>query len=105
MNMHLGSALFRRSVFDKVGFLGESLGYSEDWDWFMRAKERQVCMVVHKDVIYYYRRHNQNITNDIETSLNSALKMLRYSLNRRRNHRNGHAANFRVWNRISLSFS
>ncbi|MDH4232639.1 MAG: glycosyltransferase family 2 protein [Nitrospirota bacterium] len=84
MNMHLGSALFRRSVFEKVGLLDESLGYCEDWDWFMRAKERQVPMVVHKEVVYYYRRHNHNITNDTETGLNFALKMLRYSLDRRR---------------------
>jgi glycosyltransferase involved in cell wall biosynthesis len=92
MNMHLGSGLFRRAVFDKVGFLDESLGHCEDWDWFMRAKERQVSMVVHKDVIYYYRRHNQNITNDSETNLTFALKMLRYSLDRRRNHGNGQIA-------------
>ena len=32
MNMSLGSALFRKSVFDKVGLIDESLDYCEDWD-------------------------------------------------------------------------
>ncbi len=89
MNMHLGSALFKRSVFETVGLFDESLGYCEDWDWFMRAKERHVPMLVHQNVVYYYRRHNQNITNDTETGFNFALKMLRYSLDRRRRQGNG----------------
>ena len=89
MSMHLGSALFRRSVFQKVGLFDESLNHCEDCDWFMRAKERQVTMKLHKEVTYYYRRHNQNITNDIETNLSFALKMLRYSLDRRRQQGNG----------------
>jgi glycosyltransferase involved in cell wall biosynthesis len=82
--MHVGSALFRKSVFEKVGLFNESLGYCEDWDWFMRAKEMNVPMVVHKEVTYYYRRHDQNMTNDSEATLKSALKVLRQSLNRRR---------------------
>jgi glycosyltransferase involved in cell wall biosynthesis len=89
MNMHLGSALFKRSAFEKVGLFDESLDYCEDCDWFMRAKERQIPTVLHKEVTYYYRRHSRNITNDIETSLNFTLKMLRYSLNRRRQRGNG----------------
>ncbi len=92
MNMHLGSALFRKSAFDKVGCLDESLDYCEDWDWFMRAKEKNIPMLVHQDVTYYYRRHDQNITNDSKTNFNFALKMLRQSLNRRRHQGNGTAS-------------
>ncbi len=92
MNMHLGSALFRRQVFDKVGYLDESLDYCEDWDWFMRAKEKSIPIMVHQDVIYYYRRHDQNITNDSETNFNFALKMLRQSLTRRRQQGSGTAS-------------
>ena len=92
MNMHLGSALIRKSVFDKVGYLDESLGYCEDWDWFMKTKEKNIPMLVHQDVVYYYRRHDQNITNDSKTNFNFALKMLRQSLNRRRQQGNGTAS-------------
>jgi glycosyltransferase involved in cell wall biosynthesis len=92
MNMHLGSGLFRKSVFDKVGCLDESLKYCEDWDWFMRAKEKNVPMLVHQDVTYYYRRHDQNITNDSNPNYDFALKMLRQSLNRRKGQGNGTAS-------------
>jgi len=92
MNMHLGSGLFRKSVFDKVGYLDESLDYCEDWDWFMKAKEMNVPIMVHNEVAYYYRRHDKNITNDTEKNSSFALKMLRQSLNRRRKHHDGQAA-------------
>ena len=92
MNMHLGSALFRKSVFDKVGYLDESLDYCEDWDWFMRAKEMNIPMMLHQEVIYFYRRHDQNITNNTETGFDFALKMLRLSLNRRKQQGNGTVA-------------
>lgn len=95
MNMHLGSALFRKSVFEKVGCLDESLDYCEDWDWFMRAKEMNIPMMLHQEVIYFYRRHDKNITNDTEAGFNFALKMLRLSLNRRRQEGNGTAAKLR----------
>lgn len=89
IGMHLGSALFRRSAFEKVGFLNEAMDHCEDCDWFMRAKERQIPMLLHKEVSYYYRRHGQNMTNDIETNLNFTLKMLRHSLARRRRQNDG----------------
>jgi glycosyltransferase involved in cell wall biosynthesis len=82
--MHLGSALFRKSAFVNVGLLDESMKYSEDWDWFMRAKELHVPMMVHKEVTYYYRRHNKNMTNDTKTNNTFLLRMLRQSLHRRR---------------------
>jgi len=90
--LHLGSALFRKSAFDKVGLFDETLNYCEDWDWFMRAKELHVPMMIYKEVTYYYRRHDQNITNDTKTNFKSALSMLRQSLHRRRHRGNGEAA-------------
>jgi glycosyltransferase involved in cell wall biosynthesis len=90
--LHLGSALFRKSVFDKVGLFDESMKHCEDWDWFMRAKELHIPMMVYKEVTYYYRRHDKNITNDTKTGFKSALTMLRQSLHRRRDQGNGEVA-------------
>lgn len=87
--MHLGSAMFKKSVFDKVGYLDESLHHCEDWDWFMKAKEMKIPILVHKEVTYFYRRHDQNMTNDMKTGFNFALKMLKQSLDRRRQQGNG----------------
>ena len=37
--LSVGSALFRRSVFDKVGFFDNTQYHCDDLDWFMRARE------------------------------------------------------------------
>ncbi len=84
LTMNVGSALFRRSVFDKVGFFDETQGYCDDWDWFMRARERNVQMLMHKEVTHYYRRHERNITNQEELGKHYFIGMLKKSLDRRR---------------------
>lgn len=80
----LGSALFRRAVFDKVGLFDETLTFCEDWDWFMRARELAVPMVIHHDVVLLHRRHEGNMTNQREEINPFVLKMLKMSLDRRK---------------------
>src|ERR1043166_4498532 len=41
---YLGGALYRRSAFDRVGLLDESLAYCEDVDWFYRARDGGLIM-------------------------------------------------------------
>ncbi len=35
----ISTALMRKSVFDKIGLLDQSLQFSEDVDWLLRTKE------------------------------------------------------------------
>jgi len=63
MTLSLGSALFRRSVFDQIGLLDESLPYNDDVDFFFRIRECGIPILVHDEVTYFYRRHEHNITN------------------------------------------
>jgi glycosyltransferase involved in cell wall biosynthesis len=84
VNLTVGSALFRRPVFDRVGLFDETLPYCEDWDWFMRARELDVPMMIHQDVALLYRRHRENMTNRVELVNPSMLRMLKKSLDRRR---------------------
>lgn len=86
--LHLGSALFRKSVFEAVGVFDESLHYSDDWDWFMRARELGIPMIIHSEVTMFHRRHEQNITNQKKASNSSTLRMLKKSLVRRRKKQN-----------------
>ena len=58
----LGSAIYRKSVFDKVGLFDESLWDNEDTDWFLRAWEHSVSKVVLPQVMLFYRKHDRNIT-------------------------------------------
>jgi glycosyltransferase involved in cell wall biosynthesis len=80
----VGSALFKRPVFDKVGFFDETQHFCEDWDWFMRARELAVPMLIHEDVTLLHRRHGQNMTNQVELISPYMLRMLKKSLDRRR---------------------
>lgn len=87
--MSLGCAIVRRSAFHKVGLFDETLRHAEDWDWFMRARELGVSMQIHQEVMQLYRRHDRNITNQVELDNQHTIRMLKKSLDRRRQHNSG----------------
>lgn len=87
--MSLGGGIFRRSIFDKIGLFDETQRYCDDWDWFMRARELGIEMVVHKEVVQLYRRHDQNMTNQQSLSNHYFIRMLKKSLDRRRTQKEG----------------
>ncbi|PSB01602.1 glycosyltransferase family 2 protein [Merismopedia glauca] len=60
--INLGSALYRKSVFDKVGLFDLALRDNEDTDWFMRAWEQNINKVVIPRVMLFYRKHDGNMT-------------------------------------------
>ena len=59
--VNLGSAIFRRSVFSKVGLFDESLTFNEDTDWFLRAWEHNVKKIVLDRISLFYCLHDSNI--------------------------------------------
>lgn len=89
--LSLGTGLFRRHLFATVGELDESLWCSDDVDWYLRARERGIPILVHDDVVLLYRRHDSNITNDRARGHAFFLAALKKSLDRRRS-RSGYAA-------------
>lgn len=80
----LSAALFRNSVFEKVGLFDETLQYGEDTDWFMRVRERGISMAIIQEVSLYYRRHESNMTLDSTARNRFFVKALKKSLDRRR---------------------
>lgn len=89
--LNLGSAIFRKSVFNQVGLFDQTLRYSEDVDWFNRARETDVSILTHQDVALLYRQHQHNMTrNKVANDLN-VLKILKKSLDRRRKQNTGFA--------------
>ncbi|HEY4002237.1 MAG TPA: glycosyltransferase [Candidatus Xenobia bacterium] len=60
--VNLGSALFRRRVFERVGGFDELLWENEDIDWFLQAWEHGVQKRVLPFVALYYRLHGNNMT-------------------------------------------
>jgi glycosyltransferase involved in cell wall biosynthesis len=96
-NVHLGSALFRKPVFEKVGFFNESLRFNEDTEWFFRARENNISMVILKDVTLHYRMHSDNMTRGRSNKEMHFLQVLKQSLDRRRSQGGGNVRNLASW--------
>jgi glycosyltransferase involved in cell wall biosynthesis len=87
--LNFGSAIYRKSVFERIGFGDESLFYADDLDWFMRVREEQVHIIVHKDIVLLHRRHDRNLTHNKSIDQAHILRMFKKSLNRRRSQTGG----------------
>ncbi len=95
-HIHLGAALYRRRAFEVAGFFDESLRFSEDQDWFLRAREAGLKIVILKDVTLLYRLHGSNMTRGKDVRDFMMAQVLHKSLVRRRE-RNGVAGELRAW--------
>jgi hypothetical protein len=82
--INIGSALYRKSVFAKVGLFDEALRDSEDTDWFIRAWEQGVSKAVLDEVTLFYRKHTANMSLD-QAPINYGLtKLIKKHLDRGR---------------------
>lgn len=82
---NIGAAFYRRMVFEKIGVYDPQLRFGEDTDWFMRAREAGVGLLVLPQTTLYYRLHEGGMTSGKAiTELNIA-QVLKRSLDRRRN--------------------
>lgn len=84
ISVSLGSALFRRGVFERIGALDPDLRLAEDLDWFVRARDLGVRMIVINEVMQIARRHGGNTTWGKKMQEKNFLKILKRSLDRRR---------------------
>ncbi|MCW5881060.1 MAG: glycosyltransferase family 2 protein [Anaerolineae bacterium] len=84
IDVHLGSGVFRRAVFERVGGFDAGLRFSEDHDWFLRAREQGVRMVVMAAVTLLYRVHADNMTRQADVAGYGLAAVLKRSLDRRR---------------------
>lgn len=83
-NVNLGSGVFRRGVFETVGKFDESLIHYEDHDWFLRARELAVKMVILEEVTLIYRRHPESLSQAHPPAKNAFAQIFKKSLDRRR---------------------
>jgi glycosyltransferase involved in cell wall biosynthesis len=58
----IGSAIYKREVFDQVGLFDPKLRFGEDMDWLMRANEKKINIKTMEDVTLFYNRHPGNMT-------------------------------------------
>ena len=73
--VNIGSMLFRRQVFSKVGLFDSSLRMNEDTDWFFRAWENNAVKRLLDHVGLYYTIREGSLTSN-EDSSKAALPLL-----------------------------
>jgi len=84
-HVHLGAAVFRRSVFEKLGHFEESMLYSEDVDLILRIRGADIPMIILRDITLYYRRHPDAMTTELtEDEAKNFNKAILRSIQRRR---------------------
>ena len=85
--MSFGCALIRRAMFERIGKVDEAMHHGVDLDWFLRAREQNVPIVVIEDIVLLYRRHDQNMTRDVDAGREGLMRTVKQSLDRRRHSR------------------
>lgn len=80
----VGSMLFRRAVFERVGGFDESLRYSEDTDWFLRAADSSAVVLPVDEVVLLYTVHDQSTTYGRAADELHIVPVLRAAIRRRR---------------------
>ncbi len=83
-SLSLGGAVIRKSAFSKVGRFDETLLFNDDVDWFVRAKEKGVAILVHREIVQLCRRHERNLTNQRDLDRRYLIMALKKTLDRRR---------------------
>ena len=63
---YLQSAMYRRTVIDEVGRFDESFRQGDDSDFVLRVIERNFNLVLDDGIAAYYRRHDSNVTLNVE---------------------------------------
>lgn len=80
----LGATTLRATVFETVGLFDDRLLHAEDLDLLLRVHEAGLSIAVERDVALLYRRHETNMTNDVDVSRRFFLQAVHRSLVRRR---------------------
>jgi glycosyltransferase involved in cell wall biosynthesis len=89
INVNLGAGIFKKSVFGRIGPFDETLRHYEDHDWFLRAREQGVRMVILKATTLYYRFHEHNMSRSNYTTKPNIIPILKRSIDRRRKQNRG----------------
>lgn len=75
----------RRDSFLRVGFFNEQLRVSEDADWFFRAKDAGLSLVVIPEVLLRRRIHAANLTRETDSIQQRLLLAVKMSIDRKKN--------------------
>jgi glycosyltransferase involved in cell wall biosynthesis len=81
----LSTALIRRNLFDRVGWLDPSLGHADTADWFLRVREQNGVIESVPEVLTYRRMHHSNRSRLMgDDSRDEHLRVVKAHLDRKR---------------------
>ncbi len=83
-------------MIDRVGGFDPSLRFSEDHDWFLRARELGLSIRILDEVTLLYLLHDRNMTRERAATDMLTTRVLKQSLDRRRR-MHGQAAELPRW--------
>jgi hypothetical protein len=81
---YIGAGLYRRSAFQNVGLFDAELKFSEDTDWFARARGKRLNIEQLDQVTLLVRRHRHNMTQGKSLVELNALRVFKKTLDRQR---------------------
>lgn len=82
--IHLASAIFRRSLVDRIGFFDEELAQSEDTDFLHRIFEQRVRCAFPDTIAVYYLKHEASLTNDRTSARREFLRAMQKAMRRKK---------------------
>ncbi|HKT14075.1 MAG TPA: glycosyltransferase [Allosphingosinicella sp.] len=80
----LGAILFRKEVFARIGRFDPQLRHALDIDLLARIMEAGIPIHRHDDIALHWRRHQNNITNNVQLDRDYFLSALQLAMQRRR---------------------
>lgn len=80
------SLIARKVVFEQIGGFDKTyVNFSEDIEWFTRAKDAGMPMVIHKETLLHRRMHKSNISMHRRMNYPQLLRTLKKTINRQTN--------------------
>jgi len=77
--------------------LTRAFAIAKDVDWFMRAREEDISMVILGGVTLLYQLHAGNMTRQMSSERSNLATVMRLSLERRRHRGTGRATTLKPW--------
>jgi hypothetical protein len=88
--VNIGSAVYRKAVFESIGGFDETMRFCEDYDWFLRAFDERIPKLRIQDVTLFRRRHSLGMTHGKSLHEIGMARAHKKAIDRRRR-RGGHA--------------
>ncbi|MBL1211076.1 glycosyltransferase family A protein [Geminocystis sp. GBBB08] len=84
ISFNVGSAIWKKSVFEKIGLFNESMSYGEDVDLWVKVNENSMKKVIIERITLFYRRYKSYINYETARKNMSLMKVMKQYLDRSR---------------------